>query len=396
VVGGGPAGRALAAETAERGLRTLLVDPTPDAPWRVTYGCWARELPAALPPSAVAAVVRGRAIALSPHDLGWDYAVMDVAGLRAHLDSRLERSAATVLAGRAVDVVAPGTVALADGSRIAAGIVVDAGGRRQPLRSASAQRRPAAEQTAYGVVVDESQAAALVATGTALFMDWRCDHGEEGWPTFLYAVPLGGGSVLLEETSLARRPGLPLPVLQRRLLARLAHHGIAPQPTAPIERVVFPLDSPLHRTPGVLGFGAAAPLVHPASGFNLAATLGLAPAVAEAVASRLPAGPHAALAAADATIWPAAARAVHRLRRVGLEALLRMPPDEVPAFFEVFLGLPERHRWAYLTGRADLRGMAATMNALFARAGWQLRRRLVGPALLPPAPPVIDEVTTIG
>jgi lycopene beta-cyclase len=396
VVGGGPAGRALAAETAERGMRTLLVDPTPDAPWRVTYGCWVRELPAALPPSAVAAVVRGRAIALSPHDLGWDYAVLDVAGLRAHLDSRLERSGATVVAGRAVDVVVPGTVALADGSRIEAGIVVDAGGRRQPLRSASTQRHPAAEQTAYGVVVDESQAAALVAAGTALFMDWRRDHGEEGWPTFLYAVPLGGGSVLLEETSLARRPGLPLPVLLRRLLARLAHHRIAPRSTAPVERVVFPVDSPQHRTPGVLGFGAAAPLVHPASGFNLAATLGLAPAVADAVASHLPAGPHAALAAADATIWPAAARAVHRLRRVGLEALLRMPPDEVPAFFEVFLGLPERHRWAYLTGRDDLRGMALTMNALFARAGWRLRRQLVGPALRPPAPPVTDEVTTIG
>jgi len=219
------AGRALAAETAERGLRTLLVDPTPDAPWRVTYGCWVRELPAALPPSAVAAVVRGRAIALSPHDLGWDYAVLDVAGLRAHLDSRLELSGATVVAGRAVDVVVPGTVVLADGSRIEAGIVVDAGGRRQPLRSASTRRRPAAEQTAYGVVVDESQAASLVAAGTALFMDWRRDHGEEGWPTFLYAVPLGGGSVLLEETSLARRPGLPLPVLQRRLFARLAHQN---------------------------------------------------------------------------------------------------------------------------------------------------------------------------
>jgi len=114
------------------------------------------------------------------------------------------------------------------------------------------------------------------------------------------------------------------------------------------------------------------------------------------VASHLSAGPHAALAAADATIWPAAARAVHRLRRVGLEALLRMPPDEVAAFFEVFLGLPERHRWAYLTGRDDLRGMALTMNALFARAGWRLRRQLVGPALRPPAPPVTDEVTSIG
>jgi lycopene beta-cyclase len=76
---------------------------------------------------------------------------------------------------------------------------------------------------------------------------------------------------------------------------------------------------------------------------------------------------------------------VHRFRRVGLEALLRMPAAEVPAFFEVFFRLPDRHRWSYLTGRADVRGTAATMGALFTAADWRLRARLVGPALLPPA-----------
>ena len=78
-------------------------------------------------------------------------------------------------------------------------------------------------------------------------------------------------------------------------------------------------------------------------------------------------------------LWPPAARAVHALRRRGLEALLRMPPEEVPAFFEVFFALPERHRWAYLTGRDDLAATVAAMNALFGRAGWGLRGRLVGP-----------------
>ena len=73
-------------------------------------------------------------------------------------------------------------------------------------------------------------------------------------------------------------------------------------------------------------------------------------------------------------VWSPAARAVHLLRRRGLEALLRMPPEEVPAFFEVFFELPEPHRWAYLTGRDDLAATVAAMNALFGRAGWRLRR----------------------
>ena len=220
-------------------------------------------------------------------------------------------------------------------------------------------------------------------------MDWRPDHGEAGPPTFLYAVPLGGDAVLLEETSLAARPGLPMPVLRRRLTARLARHGIDPA-DATDERVLFRLDTPRHRTPGVLGFGAAAPLVHPASGFSLSAALRLAPAVAHALATRLPDGADPALAAARAVLWPPAARTVHRLRRIGLESLLRMPAEQVPEFFEVFFALPDRHRWCYLTGRDDLRGHLGAMGAVFAAAGWPLRARLVGPALLPPAPAVVS------
>jgi lycopene beta-cyclase len=382
VVGGGPAGRALAAAVAERGLRTVLLDAAPEAPWRATYGCWADELPAGLPGSVVAARAAGRAIALSEHRLGWDYAVLDVPVLRAHLDGELACRGVQVRRGRATGWER-GAVRLAGGEELRAAVVVDAGGHRRPLCSDD-RRRSAAEQTAAGVVVDEAAAAPLVTPGEALFMDWRPDHGEGGWPTFLYGIPLGGGAVLLEETSLARRPGLPLPVLRRRLHARLAHHGIAAPAGAATESVRFPVDSPRHRTPDVLAFGAAAPLVHPATGFSVATSLRLAPAVADAIATRLPAGPDSALAAARSAVWPPGSGAVHRFRRIGLEALLRMPPAEVPAFFETFFALPARHRWCYLTERANVRGTAATMRALYGRAGWRMRARLIAPALLPP------------
>jgi lycopene beta-cyclase len=383
VVGGGPAGRALAAETGRLGLRTVLLDPAPDAPWRHTYGSWVDELPPELPPSVVAARAHGRAVARSEHRLGWEYAVLDVPALRAHLDTGMAEAGVTVRAGRAIGGVGPGTVALAGGVEVRARIVLDAGGGRQPL-GRPGERVPA-EQAAFGVVVDAGTAAGVLAHGEALFMDWRPDHGEPGSPTFLYAVPLGGGAVLLEETSLARRPGLPMPVLRRRLTTRLARHGISVA-DADDERVLFRLDAPRHRGRTALGFGAAAPLVHPASGFSVASTLRLAPAVARAVAAGLSDGPDQALAAARGVLWPPAARAVHRLRRIGLEALLRMPPQRVPDFFEVFFALPEHRRWAYLTGRDDLRGHLGTMSALFAAAGWPLRARLVVSALLPPAP----------
>lgn len=384
VIGGGPAGRAVAGDCSSRGLRTGLVDPQPDRPFTATYGCWAAELPADLPASAVAARARGRAVAHRTHALGWEYAVFDVPALRAHLDERLADVA--VHASRATRSSGPGRVTLEGGRELTASVVIDAAGRWQPLggRRTGRSARAEAEQTAYGVVVPAEVAAPLVPPGEALFMDWRPDHGEGGWPTFLYGIPVGGGEVLLEETSLARRPGLPVPVLKRRLLARLAHHGIRVPPDARTETVRFPVDRPRHDSPGVLGFGAAAPLVHPATGFSLAAALGLAGPVADAVAAHLDAGPEAALGAARAVVWSRQAKAVHGFRRIGLEALLRMPPQEVAGFFDVFFGLPEQQRWDYLTGREDLLGTIRTMAGLFAASGWRLRRRLVIPAVLPP------------
>lgn len=387
VVGAGPAGLALASACAHRGLDTAVLDPAPDRSWTATYGMWWRELPGDLPETVVAARAAGRAVAIGEHRLGWDYAVLDVPALQAHL--RAELAGVRFHRGRAVGSPEPGVVALADGTQLRASVVVDAAGRWRPLDRTPSPRLPA-EQTAFGVILDEETAAPLTAPGEALFMDWRADHGEDGWPTFLYVVPLGGGDVLAEETSLARRPGLPLATLRRRLHARLATYGIRPAEQARTERVSFRVDHPRHRGRGVLAFGASAPLVHPATGFSLATSLHLAPRVADAIAANLPQRPGRALAAAQRAVWPPAALAVHQFRRIGLEALLRMPPSDVPGFFERFFALPEPHRWTYLTARDDLRGTMSAMNSLFRQSDTTLRFRLVSSAFRRPV--VTNEV----
>ena len=129
-------------------------------------------------------------------------------------------------------------------------------------------------------------------------------------------------------------------------------HGVDPPPAAEVERVHFLVDTARHRA-GVPGFGAAAPLMHPATGFSVAATLRLAPVVADALAAHLPGDPRGALAAARLRgAWPPAAQAVHmaappraggsaahapgggpRVLR-GLSSLSRTPP----------VGLPHRPR----------------------------------------------------
>ncbi|KAA2261687.1 lycopene cyclase family protein [Solihabitans fulvus] len=368
VVGGGPAGWALAGACARRGLRTALIDPRPRRPWRATYAAWSDELPAGTPASSLAA----RIVASTEHSLDRRYAVLDNAALLAQLD----HPALLVLADRVVGVEHDrrgSTARLAGGPDLSASVVVHCGGARRA--------EGGAEQTAFGVVLPAAAAAPLVSPGEALVMDWRPSPGPLGrWPTFLYGVPLAGDRVLLEETSLARRPGLPLGELRRRLTARLAAHGVDAHgfnaTALAHERVRFTVDPPLPRPGRVPRFGAAAAMVHPATGYGVAAALRTAPAVADAIAAALPRGPVAAARAAHRAVWPPAARTVHRLRRRGLAALLALPPEDVAEFFELFFTLPERRQRAYLSDRLDVAGTVGAMVAVFRSAGWSVRAEL--------------------
>lgn len=345
VLGLGPAGRALAAACAAQGLAVTAVDPHPWVPWHATFGAWTDELPADTP----CAATTDRVAAWTParQKISRGYSVLDTPALQNSLDLTGVR----VLTGRAD---AAGVV---DGVEPDGRIVVDA-------RGASASGRT--QQTAYGVVVDRSRADSVLGDDEALFMDWRTDYGSGPGepPSFLYAVPLGSERVLLEETCLARRPGLGHGELARRLTSRLAARGLHLDGDEPVERVRFALDTPLPaaewigRTPSVVRFGAAAPLVHPASGYSVAAALHLAPHIAAAIAS------DGTASELQQLIWPRPARAVHALRLRGLRAVCALSPTEVPEFFAAFFALPTTLQRAYLDGRDDLAGTVATMRTL--------------------------------
>jgi lycopene beta-cyclase len=383
VAGGGPAGWSAARACARRGLDVVLVEPRPDRAWRHTYGAWCHELPEGLAPEVVAAHDVGWAIATRAHRLDDEYAILDTPALQRELHDDGVR----VVRGRMV-AARDGWAALADGTELAADVVADATGAVQALSTGSREGRRA-EQTAVGVIVDDATAA-RVTDDRLLFMDWRPLHGLPGWPTFLYAVPLGGGRVLLEETSLARRPGLQLAELTERLRRRLLAAGLREaeiplDDPARVEHVRFPVDSPAHRSPaGVVALGAAAPLVHPASGFSVARSLRVATRLADALVTRpddlaglYPAG---RAARARGAVRSRAARVVHGMRHRGLDVLLRLPPGEVPEFFDRFFSLPAPHRRAYLGSDGSDDDVAEAMRAMlcvFARLNPRLRGHLV-------------------
>ncbi|WP_324192749.1 lycopene cyclase family protein [Nocardia transvalensis] len=352
VCGLGPAGRALAHRALAHGMSVTVVDPHPGRRWTATYAGWADELPSWVAPQALAATVRVSAWGTRRVEIDRDYVVFDTAALQDSLDIDGARVITDrgVAFGREPDGAKHARwVRLSPGELVTATRVIDARGiPRSPAR---------AEQTAYGIVVPRDR------WDEPLFMDWRPDNGVG--PTeprsFLYAIPLGDNRFLLEETCLAGRPALSGKTLRERLHARLRSRGVELDGDERVEHVRFPVEG---GRPGATRFGAAGGMLHPATGYSVTATLAAADAYATGHSLHI-----------------ARARAVHLLRSAGLRALLALPPDELPAFFDAFFALPPQHQRAYLSGRTDLPGTAAAMAALFTALPWRLRRILASATL---------------
>ncbi|AXH96826.1 lycopene cyclase family protein [Ornithinimicrobium avium] len=371
VVGLGPAGRALASRLVARGAAVLAVDPAPDALWRPTYGVWAEDLEG-LPDDVTRSLVRRPQIrARGHHVLPREYAVLD----NAAVQRALPLGAAEVRAERLGDEE---VLAL----RREATVVVDARGARPAggdVAARSQDRSPA--QTAFGIVLAQEDAAPALEGAEGLIMDWRPDqvpggHAEHGArPTFLYAIPLGDGTVLLEETCLAAAPGLPVQELKTRLRARLMARGVtagAIEDPVAREIVWIPMRGRGTRTVGgVLAVGTAGRGGNVVTGYSVAHSLLRADALAARIVEGDPPRRVDPVTPADA------------LREAGLRALLRLGPDGMLDLFDAFGRLPEERQRAFWSRAADAPDLAAAMWGMFsrmpARSRVQLARATLGP-----------------
>ncbi|WNV77144.1 lycopene cyclase family protein [Geodermatophilus sp. DSM 44513] len=354
VAGAGPAGLSAAAACAAAGLRTALVAPVL-RPWPATYCLWDDELAAAAPPlgldpaavAAAGAPTVVRTAAGGERRLTRRYARLRNDVLHSALLDRFRDSGGEVVAGRVRGLRADGgpeVAELDDGTALRARVVLDARGGGPGT----------AAQRAWGEVVpgpvDE-----LVPAGGALLMDWAALADPVAPPAFLYGLSLDDGSVLLEATSLAGRPPVPLADLRARLDRVLTARGL--RPVGGPERVTIPLGVP--SSPGT-PLGARAGLVHPATGYSVASSLRLGPRVAAALA----AGGDAR--AVRRVVRAARPGATVALLGLGLEVLLSLDGPGTDAFFAAFFTLPERSWAAYLDVGSPPSAVAATMARTFA------------------------------
>lgn len=388
IIGAGPAGLALTAALTDCGLRVAVLTPTtPDTPWTNHYGIWAGELDALGLGGLLGHRWSNCVVYPGPQaqPLHRDYGLFDNARLQGHLLQRAEQGRVVWQRGHALHAVHHPThseVSTQEGQSLAARLVVDASGHAPALLQRPATAR-IAYQTAYGVVGRFSSLP--VEPNQLVLMDYRDDHLAPAQraepPTFLYAMDLGDGRAFVEETSLAHTPGLPPEMLERRLQQRLAHSAIRIEQIERVEHCRFPMNLPLpdlHQP--ILGYGAAASMVHPATGYQVGTALHHAPKVAQALAQVLDQGigtPHGLARAGWAALWPALRVQQRSLYLFGLEALLQFDLRQTQDFFAAFFQLPRPEWSGYLSGTLATPALLTTMLHLFGRAPMAVRLSLL-------------------
>ena len=363
VVGTGPAGLIAAAACHAQGLRTVCVGSDPDRLWPNLYGIWEdqvadSELRGAMTATWPSVEVRHR----STDTVRRGYGRVDNAAWQAILAGRIAPVERFAAAGWVADDRGVTVFDAAGGSRRAA-VVVDATGAAGPLL----ERRggPSLFQVAWGELVDAD----------ALGDEPRwMDFGDEaGVPTFLYALPMPDGRWFVEETSLVSRAPMSHAALRDRLHRRLAREGVTVRATHRVERCRIAMDVPVPDAQRIVGFGAAAGMIHPATGYLLPRLLEDAPRLAAAIASGLARDSRTAAARAWDAVWPRARRRQHQMYRLGAQVLAGLDADDTRAFFAGFFALPEPSRTAYLADQLSPAGIAAVMAATFARLPHRLR-----------------------
>ncbi|CAM6129279.1 unnamed protein product [Calypogeia fissa] len=411
VVGGGPAGLAVAQRVSAEGLKVLCIDPEPRSVWPNNYGVWVDEFEAM--------------DLLDCLDYTWSSAVVYLDDKKKKILERpYGRVNRTRLKSKMIEqCITNGVqfyqskvkhvthskdrsfVQCYDGTMIETAVVLDATGHSRRLVQYDKPFNPG-YQIAYGIVAEVDEHPFDV--DKMLFMDWRDSHltntdleeGNRELPTFLYAMPFSSTRIFLEETSLVARPGVPLDVIQKRMELRLKHLGINVKSIEEDEVCVIPMGGVLPVIPQrVLGIGGTAGMVHPSTGYMVARTLAAAPVLADALVKRLggsrsPIVSPSPIVAQDsnaesaqpsnvqedspsgdeisagvwADLWPRERILQREFFCFGMDVLLKLDLMGTRRFFDSFFSLAPHHWQGFLSSRLYFVELLGFGLSLFSKA----------------------------
>ncbi|MEM9807460.1 MAG: lycopene beta cyclase [Cyanobacteria bacterium P01_D01_bin.56] len=392
IIGAGPAALIIAAALANHGLSLQGLAPTPpQTPWKNTYGVWGDELEAMglsdllghRWQNTVSYFGHGANTAPTRHHR--DYGLFDKHKLQHHLLDQLQDM--TWHQGKAISIThtaKDSCVTTENGDQLTAKLVIDTTGHQAALVQRPAPtNHPVSYQVAYGIVGKFSKPP--VAPGQFSLMDYRAEHLSAQQltepPTFLYAMDLGKDVYFVEETSLALAPAMAYDTLKQRLHQRLKADGVDVTEVHETEHCLFPMNQPLpDLNQRVLGFGGAASMVHPATGYMVGAMLRRAPAVGDAIAKSIANGElgNAISQAGWHTLWTTERLRKHHIYRFGPETLMRFNHPELCQFFDSFFKLPQAKWSGFLADTLSPFELVMAMVTMFSQTTNPVRGGLMG------------------
>ena len=393
IAGSGPSALSLAEKTVQKGLSTLIVSPSLGQCWKPNYASWFDDVDGLGISLSIEETWVSPMVLLddSTFELPFRYAKISTVQLQTLLEHRCTRDGVQFLCNKVESVQhtsKSSTVVLSNGEEIDCSVFVDATGKgefllREPSRAIQGY------QSAYGVLLEVEDNP--WERGEMSLMDFRvpkeCGQSEIflSTPTFLYALPLGRKLVFLEETSLVAKEPLSFEELKQRLHIRMSSMNIEPIQILEEENCLIPMGGPRpslkQRT---LGFGAAAGLVHPATGYQLAHSIALSDVVAQALCVGLKEGNvEEAVRLAWLQIWPKEKRRCWDMYQFGMEVLCSMTTVQTQEFFHTFFSIPNQSWKTFLSGRGTPADVSKAMAQVFVQAPFSLQKRLINHAIQP-------------
>ncbi|XP_058084929.1 lycopene epsilon cyclase, chloroplastic [Magnolia sinica] len=363
VIGCGPAGLSLAAESAKQGLSVGLIGP--DLPFTNNYGVWRDEFKGLGLEGCIEHVWQDTIVYLDSDDpivIGRAYGRVSRHLLHEELLKRCFESGVAYLDSKVEKIIEENDgnslVACEGNTMIPCRLAIVASGAASgKLLQYEVGGPRVSVQTAYGVEVEVENNP--YDPSLMVFMDYRdfvkqkaqCEEAEH--PTFLYAMPMSPTRVFFEETCLASRNAMPFGLLKKKLMSRLESMGVRIMKTYEEEWSYIPVGGSLPNTQQKnLAFGAAASMVHPATGYSVVRSLSEAPAYASAIANILKRHTYSkhvvpweksienVSTQAWKTLWPQERKRQRSFFLFGLALILQLDIEGIREFFNTFFRLP--------------------------------------------------------
>ncbi|MBK17207.1 MAG: lycopene cyclase [Prochlorococcus sp. SP3034] len=389
ILGSGPAALCLASELASQKLSIKCISKrSPYDKWANTYGIWASELEDLGLESLLShrwsdtVSFFGDGLNNSGNNATkhkYDYGLIDREAFQNELLKKCE--GIKWLNETAIEISTIkkySEVLCKSGLRLKSRLVIDASGHKSSFIKRPFSKE-VAQQAAYGIVGKFSSPP--VNKNQFVLMDYRSDHLNENElleaPSFLYAMDLGNDVFFVEETSLANYPALSKEFLRTRLQNRLKKKGVLIKDIFHEEDCLFPMNLPLpSKNQGILAFGGAASMVHPASGYMVGSLLRRAPLLAQKLKIYLNNPELSSIELARKgwdILWPSELIQRHKLYQYGLKRLMSFDEKMLRSFFLNFFQLSTKEWSGFLTNTLPLPKLIFVMSKMFIKSPLKIK-----------------------